>query len=89
MYKVYQLSLPVLKEWPYPGVLCGSEVQSPLSTRARHSMAVPYVGCLCPLVWCDRGCCGAMVGVAVTQLAVRLGHVAGALSRACPLVLAG
>ena len=38
MYWVYQLSLPVLKEWPYLGdVLWGSEVQCHLATRARCS----------------------------------------------------
>ena len=48
-YQVNQLSLPVLKEWSYLGhVLWGSEAQSCLATRAKHSMAASLCGLCVP-----------------------------------------
>ena len=48
VWRLYRRAL-VLKEWcSLEAILCGPEVQSPLATRTRHSMAIPHVGCRCP-----------------------------------------
>ena len=50
VYKVNQLYLPGMKEWPSLDVLWGSEVQSLFGTRARPSRSVPCVSCMHPPV---------------------------------------